>query len=310
MRAQGILNDSARLPESGRFFQADNSSTGWVNLPNYEVIKVGAEKLSRPRPPLTYTNCHRALRNAINKARLIGFEIARTKQKFSLFRRSNEVVLQGEARRLDVHLSDFDEHLERRLDLEDITQPPNIGGDLSLAVPFSRLLSAHDSFKQANGNQLKRCVLRIEKNFVQNIVESLKQSFIREETPAFPSLFGRVYDAHSQFTQAARDREGEVKLAVREVQASPPWLEVMGFATKINALCEQARSLDREPTNDNEYQTVKYRMFDRADGPTSVIICLERIVRDAMVSPVHPLANPLSSPALSFRVDGMFHPGA
>lgn len=166
-------------------------------------------------------------------------------------------------------------------------------------------------------------MLRIEKNFVQNIVESLKQSFIREETPAFPSLFGRVYDAHSQFTQAARDREGEVKLAVREVQgklsggyslsrchaerqdaASPPWLEVMGFATKINALCEQARSLDREPTNDNEYQTVKYRMFDRADGPTSVIICLERIVRDAMVSPVHPLANPLSSPALSFRVDG------
>ena len=214
------IDDSAGLPKSGRFYDGDTSSTGSsdVRLPTYQPISHFG--VSPRAEPLTLTDCYEALQTAIRKARLIGFEIARTQKRFPAIRSTKAIALEGEPRDLDRLLHQFNGTIPYILNVDDVTRPfPELSSRSTTAVdgPFRRLLFAQDRFKQGN-EQLKRGLLRIEKHFVQNVIEPLKQNFIRETAPAFSTLKTQVQRCTQDVQTAGDARSAEFLVAAKDVK--------------------------------------------------------------------------------------------
>ena len=231
-----MIRDTALLPSSGCFY-GDGRTGSDVLLPDYE--KVLDNITFSPRSgPLTLTGCHDAICSALRKARLITFEVARRQRSFSAFRGSRDVALQGEAQAFDQNLSSTSKLMEQWLDVKWITFPDDKEyGDPATGEVLERLIVADSRFQEANGKfplfgsrrlgwpahviaRLKRALLRLEKSFVDVVIEPLKRALINGAIPDFEALLlqGR---RHGQGIQAAAyAREGEARTVATAVQGT------------------------------------------------------------------------------------------
>lgn len=141
------LDDTVPIPSDGHFFRAEKGLTDSISsirLPTYQP-----HGLSQTNEPINLTDCHMAVVKTIEKARLIGFEIARGKLPF--FKQHFEITLAGQHRELDSILASLTIQIDRRL--KDINDIKNLS--ISLQQILKTILAADKDFKRDTGNGIR-----------------------------------------------------------------------------------------------------------------------------------------------------------
>ncbi|KAK0512089.1 hypothetical protein JMJ35_005217 [Cladonia borealis] len=265
------LNDVFRVPEDGHILDYEKAHE-W--LPTYQSYGIS------PNFPLTLTDCHLAIMKIIRQARLIGFEIAR-KQMPLLKRTSKKIMLQGDPRKFDIILARIPKNMIRALKVKSIWKINREGERLKNVL--ENPVKAHHDFG-ASSVILKRSLLRIEKNFGQTITEPLKKAMINKSTPKFPVIIGHASRYKQEILTACRIWSNDIEAVCTIVKSTEGWREASELSKKIDDLLSRARSIGWKYWLDPSFKELDLdNVFNRADGPSSVIAYMEGVLDSAKV---------------------------
>ena len=151
--------------------------------------------------------------------------------------------------------------------------------------------------------RLKRSLLRIEKNFVQDINEPLKKAMINKSKPNYPNLIEQATHYKQEIIAACETWREEAETVCTEIKgkyfhgdphththilevakahvrvATQGWREASELYEKIEELVLQTRDRGWASWEDEEFLKLNPdNVFLRADGPNSVITYLEAVL--------------------------------
>jgi hypothetical protein len=112
--------------------------------------------ISNPGDPINLTDCHRAMVETIQKARLIGLEIARRNKSF--FKRYFKITLSGQNRDFNDYLALIMDQVDYYLDvyIKDIADlEDQISLQRGLITILKTILASDGSFQQHTGNNIR-----------------------------------------------------------------------------------------------------------------------------------------------------------
>ncbi|KAK0357548.1 hypothetical protein LTR91_004097 [Friedmanniomyces endolithicus] len=287
LRSSDDINDAAEVPANGVFFSSDKKAAQ-AQLPDYQPNGISFNI------PLTLTDCHAAMMATIHQVRLIVFEIAR--KETSVFRRRlTSVKLTGDAREFDESASSVEMNFVPALSILIIDSLQWNGGARLMTV-LRRPLEADHEYKECLA-KLKTSLLRIEKDVIRTVTSPLKKALINKKAPDFKSLSPQATRYYRDITAACSEYRDVAGSVCRRIQGDyraheisrglancptggPGWREASALNDQINKLEDQVRDKGWSIWVDGDYATLDDgHAFERADGPSSVIAYLEKLLK-------------------------------